>query len=84
MFPNSLSFEAGLQQALDLCPPWSVNKAKFDPAEQQLRGLLCATPAPAIAALRVLQRQSPPQNVDRGMYGPPRFCKCSNIRMAKR
>ena len=46
MFPNSLTLETGLQQALDLCPPRSVSKAEFDPAEQQLRGLLCATPGP--------------------------------------
>ena len=37
MFPNSLSCETSLQQALDIRPPWSVSKAEFDPAGQQLR-----------------------------------------------
>ena len=37
MFPNSLSFEAGLQQALDIRPPWSVCEAKFDRSGQQTR-----------------------------------------------
>ena len=37
MFPNSLSLEMCLQQALDIHPPWSVGKVEFDPAGQQLR-----------------------------------------------
>ena len=31
MFPNSLSFEAGLQQALDIRPPWSVLRSEVRP-----------------------------------------------------
>ena len=52
MFPNSLTLETGLQQALDLRPPRSVSKAEFDPAGQQLRGLLCSTPALCRSDLR--------------------------------
>ena len=37
MLPSSPALEAFLQQALDLRPPWSVRKAEFDPAGQQLR-----------------------------------------------
>ena len=42
MFPSFPTLEACHQQALALRPPWSVSKAEFDPAEQQLRGLRCA------------------------------------------
>ena len=54
MFPSFLTLEACLQQVLDLRPPRPVCKAEFDPAEQQLRGLLCATsgPMPAQSAAR--------------------------------
>ena len=37
MLPNSLTLEAGIQQALGVRPPWSVQKAELEPSRQRLR-----------------------------------------------
>ena len=37
MLPSSPALETLLRQALDIRPPWSIRRAEFGPAKQQLR-----------------------------------------------
>ena len=47
MPPNSLTLESCFQQALDIHPPWSVQKAELEQFRQRLR-IDCSMPAPSL------------------------------------